>query len=184
MHVKTETWRQLRFISLDYREISGQYWKVTWRVSWKVSGNPCRLLFWGTLTLPSDCIPFSSSAVTSAAEPGGSEEGVLWWTQWLSLQKRPTKTCLLLHLHKGSVSRYQLWVRECAPSFHTSASGALILDFCCSQVTKFMALEQMKETGKESGAHLRKSLERILCYISRKCLTYLKPKQSLEVLSL
>lgn len=41
---------------------------------------------------------------------------------------------------QGSVSRYQLWVRECAPSFHTSASGALILDFCCSQVTKFMAL--------------------------------------------
>lgn len=140
MHVKTETWRQLRFISLDYRETSGQYWKVTWRLSWKASGNSCQLLFWGTLTLPSDCIPFSSSAVTSAAEPGGSEEGVLWWTQWLSLQKRPTKTCLLLHLHKGSVSRYQLWVRECAPSFHTSASGALILDFCCSQVTKFMAL--------------------------------------------
>lgn len=34
MHVKTETWSQLRFISLDYREISGQYWKVTW-LCWK-----------------------------------------------------------------------------------------------------------------------------------------------------
>lgn len=116
------------------------------------------------------CWNLIPNAVISAAEPGGSKEGMFWWTQWLSLQKRPTKTCLLLDLHKDSASRYQLWIRECAPSFHTSASGALILDFshCTSVVYKspglwhfcYDSLNRVKKLARKAEHIYAKALSR------------------------
>lgn len=106
------------------------------------------------------------NAVISAAETGkrgGYEHNDRW-----SLRKRPTKTCLLLHLQEGSASRCQLWIRECAPSFHTSASGALILGFaqCTSVVYKspslwhfcYDSLNRLKTLAREAEHIYAKAL--------------------------
>lgn len=78
--------------------------------------------------------------------------------------KEATKTCLPLDLHEGSVSSANYESGSVCPHF-VPVLLCPVLGF--SQYTSAVSWqpEQIKDTGKEGGANLHKSLERILCIV-------------------